>query len=71
VKDAPVPAIATVRIVSGNEWPFVNVSEGAVLDEFVFSTVAEAPNPWLLAGAAAALALRGAERRRRARSSSR
>jgi hypothetical protein len=64
-KDVPVPAIASVRIVSGNEWPFVNVAEGVVLDDFTFSTVPEAPGPGLLAVAAAALALRGASSRPR------
>ena len=33
----PVPVIARVRIVSGDEWPSANNSEGVVLDDLVFS----------------------------------
>lgn len=65
VKDAALPVIAEVRIVSGNEWPAVDVGEGVTLDDLMFSTVPEASGPWLLASAAAALALRGGSRRPR------
>jgi len=33
----PVPVVAEVRIVSGDQWPPLDVSEGVVLDDFVFS----------------------------------
>jgi len=33
----PVPVVAEVRIVSGDQWPPLLVREGVVLDDFVFS----------------------------------
>lgn len=33
----PVPAIFSVTLVNGNEWPPVGVSEGVTLDDFVFA----------------------------------
>ena len=33
----PVAAIAKVQIVSGDEWPSVDIREGVALDDFVFS----------------------------------
>jgi hypothetical protein len=71
VEDAPVFAIARAETVSGNEWPPVDVAEGVVLDDFVFSAVPEAPGGLLLAAAAGALALRAGSRPRRSRDPSR
>ena len=65
--DMPVAAIGSVQTVSGNEWPYVNVSEGVVLDDFTFSTVPEPSGAVLLGCAAGALALRGAGRPARGR----
>lgn len=36
-KGQPVPAIARIEIINGNEWPSVGVGEGVPLDNFVFS----------------------------------
>jgi hypothetical protein len=63
VGDVPVPVIASVRIVSGNEWPSVDVGEGVVLDDFTFSAVPEPAGGLLLA--AGSLALQATRRRRR------
>jgi hypothetical protein len=49
--DSPVRAIASVRLISGDEWPTVDVSEGVALDDFVFSSVPE-PSSLMLHGAA-------------------
>lgn len=58
----PVTAISRVRLISGCEWPTVDVCEGVVLDDFVFSTV---PEPSAVALACAALAALTALRWRR------
>lgn len=52
--DLPVPVIERVQIVSGSEWPSVDVNEGVVLDDFVFA--APLPEPVALELSAAALA---------------
>lgn len=58
VTDQPIAAIGSAQLVSGDEFPSVDVSEGVVLDDFVFSTVPEPSGPLLLAAAAVALACR-------------
>jgi len=36
-KGQPVPAIARIEMINGNEWPSVGIGEGVPLDDFVFS----------------------------------
>ena len=62
VSGRPTPAIWTVRLISGCEWPTVDICEGVVLDDFVFSRV---PEPSAAAGTFAVLTALCTLRRRR------
>jgi len=55
--DLPVPAIARVEIVSGSEWPSVDVNEGVVLDDFVVAPLPEPAGSGLAAAAVTGLVL--------------
>jgi hypothetical protein len=58
---ALIGMIGSAQLVSGSEWPDVDVNEGVVLDDFVFATpVLEPAQPLLLAAGALALARRRA-----------
>ena len=54
---SPVRAIGSVRLISGDEWPTVDISEGVALDDFVFSVVPEPSSGTLQSAASLALAV--------------